>query len=87
MAAVVSTVTDQSLNALVTGFSFASAIAWMDVARWVISTLVKVPRTSGMYSVLTALMTTLLAVIVYMVLRRVSSQVRAPQQPIYAVTA
>ena len=87
MSAIITTVTDQSLSALVAGFSFASAIAWMDVARWVIANIVKMPKTSGMYSVLTALFTTLLAVLIYIVIHKVDSRVKQPAQPIYAVTA
>jgi len=84
---VVNSVKSQSLNALVMGFSFASAIAWMDVARWVIANLIMVPKSSGMHALLTALLTTILAVLVYTVLHKISKDVREPTQPIYAVTA
>ena len=76
----------QSLNALVGGFAFASAIAWMDVARFVIAQVVNVPKNGGMYYTLTALLTTLLSIVVFMLLRRVSDRVKQPSQPIYAVT-
>ena len=78
-------VESQALNGLVTGFSFAAAIAWMDVARWIISEFINVPKSSGSYAVMTALLTTVLAVLVYAVLSRISSVVKPPQQPIYAV--
>ena len=76
----------QSLNAIVAGFSFASAIAWMDAVRWVISQVIKNPKTSGSYFFLTALVTTLLSIFVYFALSMVSKRVIAPQQPEYAVT-
>lgn len=76
----------QSLNALVGGFAFASAIAWMDVARFIIAQVVKVPKNGGAYYLLTALLTTLLSIVVFMLLKRVSKRVQAPAQPVYAVT-
>ena len=78
---------DQSLNFVVAGFSFAAAIAWMDAVRWVISTIIKVPKNGGLYFVLTAVLTTLLAVVVYLGLAKLSPQVKPPQQPVFAVTA
>ena len=74
-----------SLNAIVTGFSFASAIAWMDVVRWVISNIIKVNKTSGSHLLITAIMTTLLAIFVFFILRSVSPNVREPAQPVYAI--
>jgi hypothetical protein len=82
----VSSVQSQSLNGVVAGFSFASALAWLDVARWIISAVVKVPKTSGLYVVLSALLITILSVVVYMVLNSFSKSVREPSQPTYAVT-
>jgi hypothetical protein len=77
----------QSVNAVVAGFSFASALAWMDVVRFVISNLVKVNKNGAQYVLLTALMTTLLSIVIYMVLARFSTKVVAPAPPTYAVTA
>ena len=37
----------QSLNAIVAGFSFAAAMSWMDLVRWVIQQLIKVPKNGG----------------------------------------
>lgn len=78
----------QSLNSVVAGFSFASAIAWMDVVRWVISQVVVVSKNGGQYYVLSALFTTLLAIVVYMVIKAIAFNVKInePQQPMYAVT-
>jgi len=74
----------QSLTAIVGGFSFASAIAWMDAVRWMISQVVKVQRNGGAYYFLTALFTTLLAVLSFTVINQFG-EVKKPQQPMYAV--
>lgn len=76
----------QSLNAVVAGFSFAAALAWMDLVRFLINQIVQVQRNGGMHYALTALFTTLLSVTVYLVMSRVSSRVNKPLQPVYAVT-
>lgn len=75
----------QSLTAIVGGFSFASAIAWMDAVRWMISQVVKVQRNGGAYYFLTALFTTLLAVVAYTLITRLGGKVDK-SKPIYAVT-
>ena len=54
----------QSVNSMVGGFSFAAAIAWMDVVRWIIANTVKTSKNGGIYYLITALATTLLAVLV-----------------------
>ena len=76
----------QSLNAVVAGFSFAAALSWMDVVRWSIHPVVRVQKNGGMNYALTALFTTLLSVVVYMVISRLSTRVRKPSAPTYAVT-
>jgi di/tricarboxylate transporter len=76
----------QSLNMIVAGFSFASAIAWMDAVRWVISQVISNPKTSGTYFFLTALVTTLLSIFVYFILSSLSKRVVPPQKPVFAVT-
>ena len=85
MSQIYAMVESQSLNAVVAGFSFASAIAWMDVVRWTISNVVKVNKTTGAHVLLTALLTTVFAVIVFLVLRSLSPRVKEPVQPMYAV--
>ena len=85
MNAIFATAESQSLNAIVTGFSFASAIAWMDVVRWLISNIIKVNKTSGAFTLLAAVLTTFLAIIVYMVLKLIMPTLPPPQQPVYAV--
>jgi hypothetical protein len=77
----------QSVNAIVAGFSFASALAWMDVVRYIIGQTVKVDKNGAQYVLLTALMTTLLSVVIYMILARFSKKVVPPGPLQYAVTA
>ena len=81
-------VESQSLNAVVAGFSFASAVAWMDVVRYIISQVINVNRNGGNYYLLTALFTTILAVVIYLITKAVAFniQVNEPQAPVYAVT-
>ena len=75
----------QSLTSIVGGFSFAAAIAWMDAVRWMISQVVKVQKNGGSYYVLTALFTTLLAVVMYTLINLVQPGTKQPEQPMYAV--
>ena len=76
----------QSLNSVDAGYSFAAALSWMDLVRWTIHQGVKVQKNGGMNYALTALFTTLLSVVVYMVISRLSTRVRKPSAPVYAVT-
>jgi uncharacterized membrane protein required for colicin V production len=76
----------QSLNSIVAGFSFAAALSWMDLVRWSIHQVVKVQKNGGVNYALTAIFTTLLSVIVYMIISRVSKRVQKPTAPVYAVT-
>lgn len=76
----------QSLNAIVAGFSFAAALSWVDLVRWIVNQVVKVNKNGGMNYTLTALFTTLLSIFVYLAISRVSSKVQRPQQPVFAIT-
>ena len=78
----------QSVNSIIAGFSFASAIAWMDVVRWAISQIVQVNKNGGQYYFLSAIFTTLLAIIVFMLAKAFikNVEVKEPGQPLYAVT-
>jgi galactokinase/mevalonate kinase-like predicted kinase len=76
----------QSLNAVVAGFSFAAALSWMDLVRWTVNQVVKVNKNGGMNYTLTALFTTLLSILVYVGISRVSTRVQKPAQPLFAVT-
>jgi len=77
----------QSLNAVVAGFSFAAAVAWMDAVRFMISMLVQVNKNNPNYYVISALFTTILAVVVYLVIKRIAYNVKISQPAqVYAVT-
>lgn len=76
----------QSLNAIVAGFSFAAALSWMDLVRWATHQVVRVQKNSGTNYAITAVVTTLLSIVVYMLLSRASKRVVRPTAPIYAVT-
>lgn len=76
----------QSLNSIVAGFSFAAALSWMDLVRWGITQIVKVPKNSGSQYVFTAILTTLLSIVVYLIISRVSTRVKKPTEPIFAIT-
>ena len=78
-------VRSQSLQSVVGGFSFAAAIAWMDAVRWVISQVVKVQKNGGAYFVLTALFTTLLAVLAFTLVNLAQPGIKKPEEPIFAV--
>lgn len=78
----------QSLNAVVAGFAFASAVAWMDVVRFLISTIVSVNKSSSNYYLLSALFTTLLSILVFLLIKKVARNVTIaqPAPAVYAVT-
>ena len=76
----------QSLNAIVAGFSFAAALSWMDLVRWIIGQLIKVPKNGGSQYLLTAILTTLLSIVVYLTIARISTRVSKPAQPVFATT-
>jgi hypothetical protein len=78
--------TSQSSQFIVAGFAFGAAIAWMDLIRFVIAQIVSVPRNGGTYYLLSAIFTTLLSIVVFLILQRIF-KVQKPSQPIFAVTA
>jgi len=86
VAQITSELTSQSANFVVAGFSFGAAIAWMDFVRYVIAQVVSVPKNGGSYYLLSAVFTTLLAIVVFLIMHRVLG-VQKPAQPIFAVTA
>ena len=83
---VASKLESQSLNAIVAGFSFAAALSWVDLVRWLVNQVIKVNKNGGMNYTLTALLTTLLSIFVFMVTSRLSSKVSKPSAPVFAVT-
>jgi F0F1-type ATP synthase assembly protein I len=86
MFSVVGQLEGQALNSLVAGFSFASAIAWMDVVRMLVAMAVKSNRQGAIPLTMTALTTTLLSILVFMLVSRFSTRVKEPTAPVFAVT-
>ena len=78
----------QSLNSVVGGFAFASALAWMSFVKIVVASIVRVSADGLKGTALTALFTTLLAIVVYMAIKALAFNVKIndPQQPVFAVT-
>ena len=75
----------QSLNALSSGFFFAAALAWMDVSRSVIGQFIRGNKNGVLPMTLTALATTLLSILVFMVITAISPKIERPKMPVYAV--
>ena len=84
---IATTVEAQGLNTIIGGFSFAAALAWYEVVKKIVDRVVK-SNGSTQGAVIAALLTTLLAVIVYMVLKTFVTNVNIeePSQPMFAVT-
>ena len=84
---IATTVEAQGLNTIIGGFSFAAALAWYEVVKKIVDRVVK-SNGSTQGAVIAALLTTLLAVIVYMVLKTFVTNVniKEPSQPMFAVT-
>ena len=77
----------QSLNSIVAGFAFASAVAWMDLTRAIISRVVEVGKNGMQYYFLSALFTTLISIVVYMAIKALAKNVTIKEpQVMYAVT-
>jgi len=87
VSAISSQFESQALNSVVAGFSFAAAISWMEVVRLILSKVIDEPKNGATYVFLTAILTTLVSIVVYVILSRVSKKVTPPAQPVYAVTA
>jgi hypothetical protein len=81
------TVESQGLNSIIAGFSFASALAWYGVVQAVIEKYVK--SGPGIQAhVIGALVTTLLSILVFMILKAFikNVEIKEPGQPLFAVT-
>jgi len=81
------TVEAQGLNSIIMGLSFASALAWYEVVKGLVATLIK--RSGGLKGdVIAALLTTLLAVLVYMIIKALvkNVEIKEPSQTLFAVT-
>ena len=75
----------QSLNALTSGFFFAAALAWMDVSRSVIGQFIKGNKNGVLPMTLTALATTLLSILVFIIITSVRPKGERPPMPVYAI--
>jgi hypothetical protein len=78
----------QSLNSVVGGFAFASALAWYELVKLIVASVVRVSKDGLKGTALTALFTTLLAIVVYMAIKALAFNVtvKEPQQATFAVT-
>lgn len=86
--AFASQIESQALNSIVAGFSFATAIAYMDLVRWMISQVIKVNKNGGYYYLLTALFTSILSLLVFMFVKKyLKPDIKRSPNPIYAVSA
>ena len=75
---------ERLLEGVSTGFYFASAVAWMDVIRAVLTKTIKVKNNSQNFFALTAVITTIVSVLVSMAVTRIDKNVKA-SKPVYAV--
>lgn len=85
---IATTVEAQSLNMIVMGFSFAAALAWYEFIK--VGLLEKFIKSNGSLqgSAMAALLTTLLAVLVFVILKTFvkNVEIREPGAPVFAVT-
>lgn len=87
VTSLATTVESQGVNSLIAGFSFASALAWYGVVQAVIEKYVKTGPGIQAH-VVAALLTTLLSIFVFMILKKLVTNVpiQEPSQPLFAVT-
>lgn len=84
---IATSVESQALNTVIGGFSFAAALAWYEVVKKIVERVVK-SNGSTQGAFIAALVTTMLAVIVYMILKMfiTNVEIKEPSQPMFAVT-
>lgn len=76
-----------ALNAIVGSLFFTASLSWLDFVRSLVSMLIQVPRNTNSFFLITALLTTLLAVLSYMVVKFAARNVVIQKtQPVFAVT-
>jgi hypothetical protein len=76
-----------ALNAIVASLFFTASLSWLDYTRSIVSMLIQVPRNTGSFFLITALLTTLLAVLGYMLIKFAARNVTIQKTtPIMAVT-
>lgn len=76
-----------ALNAIVGSLFFTASLSILDLVRFFVGMLIQVPKNTGSFFLITSLMTTLLAVVGYMVIKAVARNVtiQKPAQ-VFAVT-
>jgi len=77
-----------ALNAIVGSLALTASLSWLDFVRAVVSMMIRVPRDTSQFFLVTALLTTLLSVVVYMIIKLTVRNVviNKPSAPVYAVT-
>ena len=76
-----------ALNAIVGSLFFTASLSWLDFVRSLVAALIQVPRNTNSFFLVTALLTTLLAVLSFMVVKAVARNVEIQKsQPVFAVT-
>ena len=78
----------QALNSIVGGFSFASALAWYAVVKCIVEMTIRGDKMGLQHDLIAALVTTLMAIIVFMIIKAVARNVKInePSQAVFAVT-
>jgi len=76
-----------ALNAIVGSLALTASLSWLDFVRAIVAMLVKVPKDTTQFFLVTALLTTLLSVVAYMIIKATARNVviNKPGQ-VYAVT-
>jgi hypothetical protein len=76
-----------ALNAIVGSLAFTASLSWLDFVRSLVAALIQVPRNTNSFFLITALLTTLLSVLAYMLIKFAARNVviQKPSQ-VYAVT-
>ena len=76
-----------ALNAIVGSLAFTASLSWLDFVRAIVASLIQVPRNTNSFFLITALLTTLLSVLAFMLIKFTARNVTIQKtQPIFAVT-
>ena len=76
-----------ALNAIVGSLAFTASLSWLDFVRAMVSAVINVPRNTNSFFLITALLTTLLSVLAYMLIKFAARNVTIQKtQPLFAVT-
>lgn len=64
-----------ALNSIVGAAGLVAALSWLDAVRHFTAMLIQVPKNTGSFFLVTALLTTLLSVITFMIVKAVARNV------------